>query len=61
MLNALRVVDDGDGDEHGGQADERVHRGDQLRHLRHLDALGDEPADEAADGQRADAPGRCAG
>ena len=49
-----RVVDDRNGDEHGGEADERVHRGDQFGHLRHLDALGDEPADDAADGERAE-------
>ena len=40
-IEGSRVADDGEGDEHGGQADERVHRRHQLRHLRHLDALGD--------------------
>ena len=29
------------GDEHGGEADQRVERGHQLRHRRHLDPLRD--------------------
>ena len=37
------------GDQHGGQADQRVHRRDQLGHLRHLHALRDDRADDAAD------------
>ena len=48
------IVHHGDGDEHGGEADERVHRRDQLRHLRHLHAMRDEPADDAADRERAE-------
>ena len=55
------VVHDGDGDQHCSQADERVHRGDQLRHLGHLHAVRDDPPDEAAEGKGAkreiDAPG----
>jgi hypothetical protein len=35
-------------DEDRGQTDERVHRGDQLRHLGHLHAVGDMVADGAA-------------
>src|SRR3954470_1452375 len=31
-----------------------MHAGNEFRHLRHLDALGDDVADDAADGQRAD-------
>jgi len=38
-------------DEHRREADQRVHRRDQLRHLGHLHALRDDPADAAADGQ----------
>ena len=38
------------GDEHRGEADQRVERRDQLRQRRHLDAPGDERADAAADG-----------
>ena len=54
ILNAegAGIVDHRDGDEHRGQADQRMHGRDELRHLRHLDALGDQPADDAADGQR---------
>ena len=49
-----RVVDDRNGDEHGSEADERVHRGHEFGHLRHLHAMRDEPADDAAKGERAD-------
>src|SRR6266705_4624292 len=43
------VVHHGDRDEHRRHADERMHRRDQLRHLRHLHALCDEGADHSAD------------
>ena len=43
------IVHRGDGDQHGSQADQRVHRRDQLGHLRHLHAPRDHGADRAAD------------
>ena len=54
--DAERIRLDGrrDGDEHRRQADHAVHEGDQLRHLRHLDALGHRRADGAADHQAAE-------
>ena len=39
-------------DTHRRKTDQRVHRGDQFRHLGHLDARRDERADRAADDQR---------
>jgi len=50
----LRLDHRGDGDEHRGQADHAVHEGDQLGHLGHLDALGHDGADAAADQQADD-------
>ena len=39
---------------HGGEADQRVEGGDQLRHGGHRDAAGDDRADAAADGDADD-------
>ncbi len=47
---ALRRVERRGRHEHRRQADQRVEGGDQLRQRRHLDALGDDGADRAADG-----------
>jgi hypothetical protein len=39
--------------QHGGHADKAVEARDQFRHRRHLDALGNHPANAAADGDGA--------
>ena len=46
-----RRIERGGGDEHGGEADERVEGGDQLRHRRHGDAPRRDGADDAADAE----------
>ena len=44
-----RRIECGGGDEHRGEADQRMERGDELRHRRHRDAPRDHRADAAAD------------
>ena len=50
---AVGRIERGGGDEHGGEADQRVECGDQLRHRRHGDAPRGDGADEAADAEAA--------
>ena len=49
----LRRIERGGRHQHRGKADERVEESHELRHLRHLHALGDNGADAAADGEAA--------
>ena len=44
-------VERGGGNEYGGEADERMEGGDQLRHGRHGDAARGDGADDAADAE----------
>ena len=44
----LRIVDRGDRDQNGGETDQRVHRRDQLGHLRHLHSPRDDRPEHAA-------------
>ena len=50
----LRRIERRGGDEHGGEADQRVEGGDELRHRRHRDAPRDDGAGAAAGGERHD-------
>ena len=50
----LRAVERRRRDQHGGQTDEAVERGHQLRHRGHRDAPRDARADDAADGKAGD-------
>ena len=50
----IRRIDRGGRHHHRGKADERVEGGDELRHRRHGNALGDIGADAAADGKADD-------
>ena len=50
----FRRVERGRGDQHRGEADQRMEGGDELRHGRHGDAARDVRADAAADGDAED-------
>ena len=59
----LRRIERRRGDQHRREADQRVERGDELRHRRHRDAARDDRADAAAGADRDDEqePGEEAG
>ena len=58
-MPAMPRVERGSRHEHGGEADEAVEGGDELRHVCHRDLAGDDRANRAADGDAAEdqAPG----